>query len=165
MFGAGYELATVVHGAFKKVEDITYLFWKAWTDGDRVQIQIPHRSLKISYLNDILVIRVDTIKGFPDGTKMSTERTICYGVGPIYRNVDPDEFIGHVPPSLNSKFVCNYFTFRDRLGRETILAATEIIGADGPSNIKFIEDGWQPKQFAIRDGCLPDIADRIRLQF
>jgi hypothetical protein len=166
MFGAGYELATIVDGAFKKVADITYLFWKAWTDGDGVRIQYyPHRSLKISYLNDILVIRVDSITSLPGGTGISTDKTTCFFVAPIYRNVDPDELIGFVPRSLNSKFVCNYFTFRDRHRRETILAATESVGADGPSNIKFIEEGWQPKQFAIRDGYLHDIADRIRPQF
>jgi hypothetical protein len=165
LFGAGYELATVIDGVFKKVDDITYLFWKAWTNGDHVRIKVPHRALKISYLNDILVIRVDSITSLPDGTGFSVDKTSCFFVSPIYRNVDPDELIGFVPGSLNSKFVCNYFTFHDRRGIETILAATESIGADGPSNIKFIEDGWQGQQFAIRDGYLADIADRIRPQF
>ena len=165
LFGAGYELATVVDGVFKKIDDITYLFWYARTDGNGVQIKFPHRSLKISYLNDILVIRVDSLKSLPNGTGISTEKTMCFFVEPIYRSVDPDELIGFVPPSRNSRFVCNYFTFHDRQRRETVLAATESVGTGGPSDIKFIEDGWQTKHFAVRDGYLDEIADRIKQQF
>ena len=165
LFGAGYELATWIDGAFKKVDNITYLFWQAWTDGKRAQIRFPHRSLKISYLKDILVIRVDSLTSLPDGIGVSAEKTTCFFVEPIYRIVDRDELIGFEPPSLNSTFVCNYFAFYDRHGTETVLAASECVGAAGPTDIRFIEDGWRPKQFALRNGYLEDIADRIKKQF
>jgi hypothetical protein len=165
LFGAGYELATMLDGAFKKVDDITYLFWYGWTDGDRVQIRFPHRSLKISYLNDILVIRVDSLSSLSVGAGISIEKTECFFVSPIYRSVDPDELFGFVPPSLNSRFVCNYFAFHDRQQRETILTSAECTGPAGSSNLKFIEEGWQVKQLAVREGYLDDIADQIRPQF
>ena len=165
LFGAGYELATLVDGAFKKVDDITYLFWNAWTDGNRVQIKFPHRSLKISYLNDILVIRVDTLISLPNGTGISTEKTECFFVEPIYRSVDPDELIGFVPQTLNSRVFCNYFAFHDRHRTETVLAGSEYVGTAGPSYIKFTEEGWQAKQFLVRDGYLDEVADHIRQQF
>jgi hypothetical protein len=165
LFGAGYEIVTLVDGAFKKVEDITYLFWYVWTDGNRVQINFPHRSLKISYLNDILIIRVDSFKSLPEGVGFSTEKTECFFVEPIYRSVDPDELVDFVPHTLNSRFVCNYFTFQDRYQRETVLAGTESIGADGPLFVRFIEDGWQTKGFEVQDGYCDDVADRIRQQF
>ena len=62
-----------------------------------------------------------------------------------YVKVDPDELIGFVPASLNSRFVCNYFAFNDRHGKEAVSTSTECVGSEGPSNIKFFEDGWKPK--------------------
>lgn len=160
LFGAGYEIATVVEGQFTKVADITYLFWNAWTNGDRVQFQFPNRSLKISYCADILVIRVDIITHL-GGEDLSFD-TRQFFVSPVDRYVDSDEVNGIQPHSMNSMFVCNYFAFRDQRGKETILTHAQCLGSAEPSTIKFIEEGWQAKQFAVRDGYLDEIADRIR---
>lgn len=162
-FGAGYEIAGLVEGKFKKIDDITYLFWRAQTDGQRVRIPFPHRSFKVSYLGDILVIRVDTIKPVAGGAEMSFE-TSCNFVSPVYRHVARQELDGFVPPSMNSKFMCNFFMFHDRMGKPTVLTAAACVGQEGPS-IKFIEEGWSAKQFAIKDSYIEEIADRIREQF
>lgn len=160
LFGAGYEIATVVDGAFTKVSDITYLFWDSWTDGDRVQIRFPNRSLKISYAGDILVIRVDILNHL-GGKEMACD-TQQFFISPVEEYVDPDDFNGVPPQSINSKFMCNYFAFRDCNRKETILTHAQCLGSEEPPTVKFIEDGWQIKALAVRDDYLDLIAERIR---
>jgi hypothetical protein len=100
-----------------------------------------------------------------NGRGVSIDGTTCFFVQPIYRSGDPDELIGFVPPSLNSRFVCNYFAFHDQHQKETILTSAECVGPEGSANIKFFEDGWQAKQLAVRVGYLDDVAEQIRPQF
>jgi hypothetical protein len=165
LFGGGYEVATMVQGAFQKIDDITYLFWFASTEGDRIQVRFPHRSLKISYLGDILIIRVDSIHPLEDRSGMEVTSTTLHVVQPIYRSVEPEELEYIVPPSLNSTFMCNYFSFKDQNGRETVLTSAECVGDKGPSNVKFIGEEWTQKHFAIKEGYLDRVADQIRLHY
>jgi hypothetical protein len=157
LFGGGYEIATIVGDGFRKIEDITYLFWNAEITGSRVDISYPHRSFQISYIDDCLLIRVDSMK--KDGG------VTIYPVAPIYKYLDIDDFVGLVPSSLNSKFICHYFSFRDLHGQNVILLRAEYVGQDGPTFVRFMEDGWKPKQFAVNKDQLEQVSELILRQF
>ncbi len=157
LFGGGYEIATIVGGAFQKIEDMTYLFWNAVVTGNTVDIAYPHRSFQISYLDDVLLIRVDSM------TKNGG--VTIYPVTPIYKYVDPDDFVGLVPSSLNSKFICNYFTFRDVHGKNVILVRAEYVGETGGTFVRFREEGWKPRYFEVNKDQLQQVSEHILHQF
>jgi hypothetical protein len=57
-YGGGYEIAVSVEGRFRKLDDVTYLFWQATTDGPEVRVsRLPRQAFRYVYRDDLLVIR------------------------------------------------------------------------------------------------------------
>jgi hypothetical protein len=106
-YGGGYEIATVLDQKFAKLNDVTYLFWRADRDSKGVRIgRLPVRACRYSYHNDMLVIR--SAKFEDKGEERAIEQNLFY-VSPVYREPHPGELASITPPSLNARFLCNYF--------------------------------------------------------
>jgi hypothetical protein len=61
-YGGGYEIATSEMGKFKKVDDITYVFWWVAADGPKLRGGLaPSRVFRYSYKDDLLRIRAVAI--------------------------------------------------------------------------------------------------------
>ncbi len=86
-------------------------------------------------------------------------------VTPIYKYVDPNDFVGLVPSSLNSKFICNYFSFRDVHGKNVILVRAEYVGETGATFVRFREEGWKPRYFEVNKDELKQVSEHILHQF
>lgn len=106
-YGGGYEIAVSEKGKFRKLDDVTYLFWNASVNGNEVRIgRIPRRAFRYGYRDDLLVIRS---AAFRDDQPRVAIRNDLFTVPPVYRDLQTAELGGVPPPSLNAKWLCNYF--------------------------------------------------------
>jgi hypothetical protein len=88
-----------------------------------------------------------------------------YPVAPIYKYIDLDDFTGLVPSSLNSQFICNYFSFRNVHGKNVILARVEYVGETGSTFVRFREEGWKPRHFEVNKNQLEQVSEYILRQY
>lgn len=106
-YGGGYEIAVSENAKFRKLDDVTYLFWTASVDGNEVRLgRIPRRVFRYAYRNDLLVIRSTA---FRDDQANVSIRDDLFPVPPIYRDLRPDEESGQPAPALNAKWLCIFF--------------------------------------------------------
>jgi len=108
LYGGGYEIATILNQKFAKLDDVTYLFWGANVDGKGgVRIsRLPLNACRYSYHNDILLIRSAKFEDKPN-TRAYEQR--LFVVPPIYRDPDEEEMDEIIAPSLNARYLSNYF--------------------------------------------------------
>jgi hypothetical protein len=109
-YGGGYEIAISELGKFKKLDDVTYVFWWVETDGYKVRGNlVPSRAFRYSYRDDLLRIR--SVAFVPDGAR-TIAREQLFLVPPVYRDVRSDEEADRSLPPLNARWLCNYFLVR-----------------------------------------------------
>lgn len=119
-YGGGYEIAVSELGKFKKLDDITYVFWWVETDGPNLRGDlVPSRAFRYSYQDDLLRIRA--VAFVPDGAR-TIAREQLFLVPPVYRDVRSDEQADSTLPPLNARWLCNYFLVRFGDGRLAIHA-------------------------------------------
>jgi hypothetical protein len=137
MYGAGYEIATVLNQRFAKVDDITYLFWRADVHGQRILVsRLPLSVCRYSYHDDILVIR--SAKFDDRGDARAFDQRV-FAVSPVYRHIAQSELTAITLPNLNARYLCNYF-FVPLGGQMAVLAfVTYRERADDERWIKFEE--------------------------
>lgn len=119
-YGGGYEIAVSEMGKFKKLDDITYVFW--WVDTDGTELRgglVPSRVFRYSYNDDLLRIR--SVAFVPDGA-VTRACEQMFLVPPVYRDVRTDEQADISRPSLNARWLCNYFLVHFGDGRLAIYA-------------------------------------------
>jgi hypothetical protein len=113
-YGGGYEIAVSELGKFKKLDDITYLFWRIEVDGKDLRGNlVPSRAFRYSYNDDLLRIRTVTFARARTGL---TTREQLFLVPPVYRDVRTEESADQSRPSLNARWLCNYFLVHDGSG-------------------------------------------------
>jgi hypothetical protein len=119
-YGGGYEIAVSEMRKFKKLDDVTYLFWWIETDGPKLRGSLaPSRAFRYSYRDDLLRIR--SVAFVPAGPR-TISREQLFLVPPVYRDVRPDELADQSLPPLNARWLCNYFLVRFGDGRLAIYA-------------------------------------------
>lgn len=119
-YGGGYEIAISEQGKFKKLDDVTYVFW--WVEADGSNLRgglVPSRAFRYSYKDDLLRIR--SIAFVPDGTR-TIAREQMFLVPPVYRDVGADEQTDTARPPFNSRWLCNYFLVHFGDGRLAVCA-------------------------------------------
>ena len=107
-YGAGYEIATLVQGRWKKIDDILMAYWLAeeMPDG-RVSIPaFPERCIRVAYDGDILVMR--SLSGL---NQNKVEDTI-FTIPPVYRSLTTFEQRNPGCPELEARWVCHQFVVR-----------------------------------------------------
>jgi hypothetical protein len=118
-YGGGYEIAVSEMWKFKKVDDITYVFWWVEADGPKLQGGLaPSRAFRYSYKDDLLRIRSVAIDS---SRPRAIAREQLFPVPPVYRDVRPDEEADMTRPPLNARWLCNYFLVRFADGQVAIL--------------------------------------------
>jgi hypothetical protein len=145
-YGGGYEIASLFDGKFRKLDDVTYLFWygEITTAGLTVSL---HHFCKYSYVNDVLLIRVMRSPKFVDENHQKVDEIVqcsdpaIYVVSPIYRQVEREELGTFQVPSFNSKLLCNYFFTRYSSKKGVGVHSVVYILGDDRSPIEFIENG------------------------
>src|SRR5262249_37811683 len=135
-FGGGYEIATLSHGKFVKLDDILYVFWTATVNLQDRSINLrdfPYCAFRYEYYDDLLVIRGVGIHEI-DGTSSNEP---VFPVPPAYRFLNPDEKANCRKPLLNAKWVCNYVQIQ--LEPQSKLDITTLAQYGGNPPIQFDE--------------------------
>lgn len=93
-YGGGYEIAYFEKTEFKKLDDISYLFWTVHCeDSKRIGVSsFPLRILTFRYTNDLLSIRAFSIKGSKDHKPIGTADEMFF-IPPIHRAVAKKDVI------------------------------------------------------------------------
>ena len=155
-------MATLERGAFAKLDDLTYMFWDALVDDDDKLIKLkPHKAFKYKYYDDLLAIRTLSLKE-SDVAFASFDDSI-HLIEPIYRKITQEEIDHFVVPSMNSRFLCNYFFVFDREQRVGRFAKIDFI-KDKKPNVIFteIEGGLG---FAINQPFFEEVGAAILKEF
>lgn len=135
LYGGGYEIAASVAEKFEKLGDITYIFWATRTDGETLRINhTPMRVFRYAYSDDLLVIRAVSFQG---GGPRTTVRQDVFPVPPVYRDLRPNEVTNPPVPTLNARWLCNYFLIAFPNGKVGILTLVLYKGAGGDRWVKF----------------------------
>jgi hypothetical protein len=101
-FGGGYEIATLQPSGFRKIDSVTYAFWRGRVVSE-TEARLSHVPIHIctyGYSGDVLTIRSLSTEG---GCKHWFAH-----VPPLYRALAADERAGLRLPELNSKWLCNF---------------------------------------------------------
>ena len=109
LYGAGYEIASLIGGKFEKMGDLTYIYWRCLAhDGKPRLNKQPLRLYRYAYIDDMLVIRAFSFD--PSEPK----RDQLHFVSPVYRDPTPEEesWVANPAaapaPPLNATWLCNY---------------------------------------------------------
>jgi len=156
-FGGGYEIAVSERGEFKKLDDVLYAFWSVETDGIKVRGNLlPSRVFRYAYTDDLLRIRSVSFVGSRNATAV---REQTFPVPPVYRDVRSHELTDTSRPSLNARWLCNYFLVRFSDGRSEIFIKI----AHQPKNKAWIqfEDLAEGVQVAVSQTFLEELARGI----
>ena len=156
-FGGGYEIATFVRGKFQKLDDIMYVFWNVRIDNNgEGQISLPYQVFSYAYSDDLLLIRSIPLSETQD--HLSARQSI-YGVSPIYREVAREEWSRVQVPTLDKKWLCNYFLVSPPSGQPEIFARVDHRG-ERDSYLRFLEEG-QRMVMSVEDAFIQRVAQDI----
>jgi hypothetical protein len=148
-YGAGYELTTFNSGRFRKLGDVTYIFWYVEADDEGFNVTPPREIFKYVYYDDILVIRTAHFND-PEHLSNLSFKDQVWMVPPIYRGITEEDERALRIPDMNSHFLCSYFLIRhSRLPLHTF--ARVDYRQDSQSLVRFkqlpgrIEFGLEPR--------------------
>jgi hypothetical protein len=115
LFGVGYEIIHPLGSGLNKFTDISYVFWQAeeTTPGKWQLLPFPFVAFKYSYIGDFLVIRSVRCSSNSKNPSCNVDSDEIHVVNPIHRDIDPETMIGYKPESLNSKWICNIFLWKN----------------------------------------------------
>ena len=103
------------------------MFWATRTDGDTLRMnRIPMRVFRYACSGDLLVIRAVS---FQDSGSRTIVRQDVFPVPPVYRDLQPNEATHPLVPTLNARWLCNYFVVAFPYGRVGILTLVLYRGA------------------------------------
>lgn len=137
LYGGGYEIAASVAGKFRKMDDVTYVFWATRTDGGMLRMnRMPMRAFRYAYQDDLLVIRAVSFQG---GAPTAAVRQDVFPVPPVYRDLRPAEATNPPVPTLNARWLCNYIFVPLPNGKTGILTLALYKGAGGDRWVKFTD--------------------------
>ncbi len=115
LFGVGYEIVHPLGSDLSKFEDLTYVFWTVLEEkeGNWRMLPFPFLAFNYSYQRDILIIR--SVKASPTKHRNSwkIDSDYLHVVSPAYRTTNIDELSGYSPASMNSKWMCNVFLWKN----------------------------------------------------
>jgi len=115
LFGVGYEIVHPLGSGLSKFKDLTYGFWTVEEEQTRSwrMVPFPFLAFNYSYHGDILVIRSVRISSGKHANSCKIDSDHLHVILPAYRTVDPYELTGYSPTSLNSKWMCNVFLWKN----------------------------------------------------
>ncbi len=154
MYGAGYELITLIDQSFQKLDDIAYLFWDVRLRNSSIELlKFPVRVFRYAYHGDILTIR--SARFSDSGGKINCRQDL-FSVPPAYRDPPSTEFQRITPPSLNAQIICNYFLITENSLIKGILAL--VTRRDSSEDRRWV---W----FEERDGTVGGEVDQTFVSF
>jgi hypothetical protein len=106
-YGGGYEIATIVHGKFQKIGNVSYIFWYVDARTDAVKISIPYHAVKLEYWGDALALRIARIGR---DLKFQDELHVIDSILGDPIEVQEQDLLK--PADMNSKLVVNFFFVR-----------------------------------------------------
>lgn len=118
LFGAGYEIVHPLRNSLAKFCGLTYLFWRAEEENQRIWrlLPFPFLASSYSYYRDILVIRSVRVSSNTGTNSCKIDSDELHVIAPTHRDVRNDELINYMPSSLNSKWMCNVFLWKNYRG-------------------------------------------------
>lgn len=124
LFGAGYEIAHPLRTNLAKFCDLTYLFWSVEEEsqGKWRLLPFPFLASNYSYHGDILIIRSIRVSSNLGINSCKIDSDELHVIPPAHRDVRGEDIIGYMPTSLNSKWMCNIFLWRNYHGERGAFA-------------------------------------------
>jgi hypothetical protein len=160
-YGGGYEIASYFNEKFQKLQGITFIFWTARIVNDEIRIaQVPRHAFSYNYSGDILIIR--SVSFNENNNRASLSQT-AFAVTPLYRNVTGDEISSLKIPTLNNKWLCNYFLFPPISGKRAVYCQVDY-GATEERGIRFLEEK-EKLVIAVKEDFIKQIADEMFRRF
>ena len=119
LFGVGYEVAHPLKSELAKFRDVTYNFWYAEESrlGSWDIFPTLFLSFKYSYIGDILIIRSIKLTQGSNDLTYNIERDGFRAIPPVHRKLNPEELLNYSPQTMNSKWMCNVFIWRNLKGK------------------------------------------------
>jgi hypothetical protein len=115
LFGVGYEIVHPIGSDLSKFENITYVFWTVEEEkkGSWRMVPFPFLAFNYSYQGDILIIRSVRTSSIKYTKSCKIDSNYLHIISPTHRTVDPHELTNYYPSSLNSKWMCNIFLWKN----------------------------------------------------
>lgn len=134
LFGAGYEFVHPLGSNLAKFKDLTYIFWqvKEENQGSWKLLHYPFLASNYSYYKDFLVIRTVRISPIKKTNSCKLDSDELHFVSPLHKTLNMSELIGYSSNSLNSKFICNIFLWKNSHGELGAYASAGFYGSERP---------------------------------
>lgn len=116
-FGGGAEIVSLVKGKFRKVGEITYIFWYVKENKDQsINFRWPKIALKFTYHEDFLLIRRVTFDEEVNPLEPKCDDHRVDIVEPVHQSLDISR-VKHLPiPSFNSRWTCHFILVEENKG-------------------------------------------------
>ncbi len=116
-FGGGAEIVSLVKGKFRKIGEITYVFWHVKENKDQsINFRWPKIVLKFTYHEDFLLIRRVT---FDEGVNPLEPKCDDHRVDivePVHHSFDISRVKDLPIPSFNSRWTCHFILVEENNG-------------------------------------------------
>jgi hypothetical protein len=156
VYGGGYEIATMSGGKFVKVDDVTYVYWRARyvSDTEIYLTDTPKRAFRYSYNNDLLVIR-----SWVPISSVAFAETL-YPIRPVYRSLTAEERDNPPVADMNATWLCNFIVVESE-GKPPSLHTLIMYRPNPTTSVHFFEYQGQ-HVFSVEESFLTNVLDAIR---
>jgi len=141
-YGGGYEVVAYFNNAFRKLDEFTFVFWRATMADGNAQISLPNRIIKQCYHDDLLIIMVIDLLDMGYDPLITTRRDVFYVTPP---GVATSHYSAQfsLEQNLNSKFIC-HCVLSDLDGRLGYLSRIDYNpNLDGPARFSIGPNGFK----------------------
>jgi hypothetical protein len=163
-YGGGFEIVSFIRKTYRKVGDITYMFWHAQIMDDKsIKLSLPKLAFKFTYYNDLLVVRRAEFEGniTSDGILKCEDKNV-HLITPIYRSIQEEEISNFKVPTFNSRFICHYILVEKQGVPSWILSRITYNGGERDDVVFLEKDNQKLSGINLKDEFLKSIFMSIR---
>jgi hypothetical protein len=160
-FGGGYEVAALINGRFQKVDNTTYVFWRAQETPKGVDFAMPACLIRQHYVDDLLVIRVANSEFRPESNSWHVADEAVHAIAPVYRAFTEEDKANTVclpfdaPRTVHC--IVTYF-----LSGVTLVLGYHEVNPQGCSKVVRFSETKDGITFGVKDAFLRSAADRVK---
>jgi hypothetical protein len=160
-FGGGAEIVSLVKGKFRKIGEITYVFWYVKENEDQtINFRLPKMALKFTYHEDFLLIRRGTFDESENPFVVKCDDHRVDIVEPIHKSFDISHAKNLSIPSFNSRWTCHFILVEEKNGSFSLRILQRHTG-NGDYEFFFVENNGLIENLEMKEQFLRSLYSSV----
>jgi len=160
-FGGGAEIVSLVKGKFRKIGEITYVFWYVKENKDKIiNFRLPKMALKFTYHEDFLLIRRGTFDESENPCAVKCDDHRVDIIEPIHKSFDISHIKDLPIPSFNSRWTCHFILVEEKNGSFSLRILQRHTG-NGDYEFFFVENNGLIEKLEMKEQFLRSLYSSV----